>query len=275
MDSSALESVSRSLESSLDRLAIWLAICTLLVVVGLIVEYWHDAEEFWVHATWPMAAFPWGKVKALVGGLLVTVGVAGELVVAYKASGKETALRINNGLIFASLKDRASQAELKQAQIEQDNIKLRIQLASVQRLNGPRYLTKDEQNQLVKELWPYRGIPAGLPARMYDAIVQSDSESAGFADDLEAVFSRLKWNPHRGWTSAADSVFTDQNGRQVYLYPRGLTLDVADPTHPPKAAKALQKALKNLDFPFDSKFRKWPEPLSRNPEYFCLRIGGR
>jgi hypothetical protein len=46
MDPSALESVSRNLESSLDCWEWLLLGSTLVVVVGLIVEYWEPVSEF-------------------------------------------------------------------------------------------------------------------------------------------------------------------------------------------------------------------------------------
>jgi hypothetical protein len=110
MDPSALESVSRSLESSLDFWGLMLLVATLLVVIGLVVEYWHEVGELWEHVRWPMAAFPWDKVVALSGGILVTIGVFGELFVTYKASRVETKLRENNHKIEESLNISAAEA---------------------------------------------------------------------------------------------------------------------------------------------------------------------
>lgn len=111
MDPSALESVSRSLESSLDFWGSMLLAATLVVVVGLIVEYWHEIRGFWEHARWPMAAFPSDKLVAITGGVLVTLGVAGELFFTYKASLVESKLRENNHKIEALLTKEAGDAK--------------------------------------------------------------------------------------------------------------------------------------------------------------------
>src|ERR1035441_9373873 len=104
MDPSALETVSRSLESSLDLLGVMLLAATCLVVIGLVLEYWHEIKDFWVYWRWPMAAFPWNKFAAISGGILVTLGVAGELAFTYIASRKESQLRENNHRIEELLK---------------------------------------------------------------------------------------------------------------------------------------------------------------------------
>jgi hypothetical protein len=49
-------------------------------------------------------------VLVIAGGILITVGVAGELFVQFKASGKETELRKANDEIFASLNAEAATA---------------------------------------------------------------------------------------------------------------------------------------------------------------------
>jgi multidrug efflux pump subunit AcrA (membrane-fusion protein) len=125
MDLSALESISKALEKSLDFWGLLLLLSTAVVVFGLVVEYWHDVEEFWLIAHWPMAAFPWDKFKTLVGGILVTIGVAGELIVTYKASRVETQLRENSHRIEAFLTQQAGDAvqSAKMAHAEADAVK--------------------------------------------------------------------------------------------------------------------------------------------------------
>ena len=110
MDLSALESISKALEKSLDFWGLLLLLSTAVVVFGLVVEYWHEIEEFWVIVHWPMASFPWVKFKTLVGGILVTIGVAGELLVTYKGSRVETHLRENSHKIEAFLTQQAGDA---------------------------------------------------------------------------------------------------------------------------------------------------------------------
>ncbi len=111
MDPSALENVSRSLESSLDFWGVLLITATFLVVIGLVLEYRHDVAEFIEQARRPAAVFPWRRLWELVGAILVTVGVAGELFFTYKASGVESRLRDNNHKIEALLTKEAGDAK--------------------------------------------------------------------------------------------------------------------------------------------------------------------
>jgi hypothetical protein len=103
MDPSGLESTSRRLESSLDHWGWWILGSTFVVVLGLVIEYWEPITEFIDEWRRPAAAFPWKKFVELTGGILVTIGVAGELGFTYKASRTETKLRENNHQIEESL----------------------------------------------------------------------------------------------------------------------------------------------------------------------------
>jgi hypothetical protein len=96
----ALLQSSKELEANLDSLGTWLTIFTFLVVLGLVAEYWHDAEDVFQEWTRPAACFPWKKFLELLGGIIVTLGVAGELYVQFKASGVETKLRASNNAEF-------------------------------------------------------------------------------------------------------------------------------------------------------------------------------
>jgi hypothetical protein len=95
MDLSALESSIKTLESSLDSWATWLFVATFLVVVGLILEYWYEIRDL-------LASRPFERKHSLtiLGAILGTIGVAGELVIEYQASRVETALRRANGKVI-------------------------------------------------------------------------------------------------------------------------------------------------------------------------------
>ncbi len=84
---------------------------TLLVVIGLVLEYWGDIKEFFDHLRWPMAGFPWEKVAAMTGGILVTLGVAGEFICANRASHAESELRNTNHKIQTILTIEAADAK--------------------------------------------------------------------------------------------------------------------------------------------------------------------
>lgn len=113
MDSSVLSTAAKSLESSSDSLSGWLFFFTSLVVIGLIIEYGH---VFWGLLTRrKLEAKHWQEV---LGGVLITAGVAGELFVQPLEKGIEQKLRSANHLIEASLIKSAEEAKAKAKDLE-------------------------------------------------------------------------------------------------------------------------------------------------------------
>lgn len=115
---SKLENSLKPLEGSFDRVENLLLGFTILVVVGLVVEYWDDIREF-RHGLWERRtgltrvshADPlWRSARAVIGGVLVTIGVAGELLEEFNAAHVEIKLRDVNGRIDALLELEASTA---------------------------------------------------------------------------------------------------------------------------------------------------------------------
>jgi hypothetical protein len=107
MDLSALEGAISKLERSLNSLGGWLVFFTLLVVIGLILEYAEDLKDLITKRP-----FKWKLLGAMVGALLITAGVAGELVVEYRASRVETELRTANEKVIAMLNQKAGDAQV-------------------------------------------------------------------------------------------------------------------------------------------------------------------
>ena len=107
MDIDVIERNIANLEKSLDSLEIWLAVMTTLVVIGLVLEYWHEVPDAirQLRNRWS-----WEPLLVVLGGVLITIGVAGELVVQFIASGKETELRRANDDSFSILNNEAGKA---------------------------------------------------------------------------------------------------------------------------------------------------------------------
>jgi hypothetical protein len=105
MDLSALESAAKALELRLDSLTFWLWVSTATVAVGLLIEYLPEFAE--LIKTRP---FDRKKLRTLIGGLLITVGVVGELVVAVKSSGVEAKLRTTTHNVESLLNGKAADA---------------------------------------------------------------------------------------------------------------------------------------------------------------------
>jgi hypothetical protein len=99
MDSSAFDSAIRALDlsvskgdASLDRLTWWLIACNIIVVVGLFVEYHDDVKEFFTGR--PRTRRNWKM--SFTGGVLVILGIFGELAVTFVAHRVELGVRSDN-----------------------------------------------------------------------------------------------------------------------------------------------------------------------------------
>src|ERR1700730_18049025 len=100
MDLAALERNISHLERSLDSLEAWLGLMTGLVVLGLVLEYWHEIPETILALKQAWSGKP---LFIIAGAVLNTIGVAGELVVQFIASGREMELRKANDATFSAL----------------------------------------------------------------------------------------------------------------------------------------------------------------------------
>src|SRR5438093_12777019 len=105
MDLPTLETAIKALEKSLDSLGAWLLVWTALVVVGLIVEFAEDLRELITERP-----FKWRLLRTMVGGLLITIGVAGELFVKFIASNVETELLTKCHEIEAQLNNQDAES---------------------------------------------------------------------------------------------------------------------------------------------------------------------
>ena len=121
----------KRLESGYDRLAVWMKVFTGAVAVGLVMEYLPDV----VRAA-RTRAFP----EPLIGALLITIGVAGELLILIWSSRYETKLRELNDSII-------KEADLARAKLE----------ARVSRRSVRRDLNNEEERSLVELLRTHAG----------------------------------------------------------------------------------------------------------------------
>lgn len=113
-----------ALERSIDLLGRWMIAFTAVVVIGLLIE-------------WSQPTFSLFRVHDL-GGLVVTIGVAGELFVEYIAHRKELTLRGANARIERTDKsllkaadERIAMLEKETADARRETAKLQLQLQSV------------------------------------------------------------------------------------------------------------------------------------------------
>lgn len=108
MDSSALEREINNLEIRSDSLDAWLLFWIILVVAGLVVEVCVVIKE---HRGKTEKRTVWTLLLELIGPVLITVGVAGELGIHVMAGHVDTALRNANKKVFALLNKEAADAQ--------------------------------------------------------------------------------------------------------------------------------------------------------------------
>jgi hypothetical protein len=216
----------------------------------------------------------WVKLIAFLGLIAVAVGVAGEWKYEVKFEAATDAIQTFDSNRVAEAEKQAGDAQTSAAKIEQDNIKLQINLEQIKRTAGQRFLSSDEQNQLVKELAAYHVNRLQIWCRL------NNSEAAKFGDDFETVFTRLHWNPFRRYASDSEGSVRLVGPKRIEadIAPPGLTIGVDDPAHPPEAAIALRRALRKLDLPFDARISgPWWSWGTAKPEpgFFELAIGSK
>ena len=156
MDSATLQKMIGNLEASLDSLGSWLLCFTALVVIGLIVEYAHDLWKLFAERP-----FNTKLLITITGGILITVGVAGEMFIQFKASHVETDLRRRFNQEAQDARRRAVIAEAKTAELENKNLilardleKERTDLLALQVEVAPRVL---DQMAVIRSLKSYAG----------------------------------------------------------------------------------------------------------------------
>ena len=140
MDLSNLERIASNLERSLDSWEFWFAISTLAVVIGLVLEYWYEVKRLVKERP-----FRWKSFQELMGAVLVTVGVAGELFIQAKLSKIETAIRDVNHNIEASLNKQAGDAIKEASSANERAAKILATIAD-------RDLNQDQQRQIASAL---------------------------------------------------------------------------------------------------------------------------
>jgi hypothetical protein len=108
VDSARLIAAISAASSSLDRWEFWLLLATLLVVVGLPIQYFHDLRQLFSEETNPAPPGRlWTRLRIqkklameVLGGVLITVGEQ------FKASKVETDLRNATDQLVAGISEK-------------------------------------------------------------------------------------------------------------------------------------------------------------------------
>jgi hypothetical protein len=258
MDSSALEIISKALESSLDFWGLLLLISTAVVVAGLIVEYRDETSEFWTLCRWPMSSFPWHKFRGLLGGILVTIGVAGELAFTYTASRVETKLRDNNHHVVSSLQTTISQNNLEAQRLRKETEDEHMARVEAEESVAWRKLSPSAKARLRITLQPQL-FSASRTWLMYNF---NDMEAFTFGDDLAEVLKAAEWHP----TDVEPIELMAEGPVPFGRAPRperGIVVSTTGEQSNEDAANALTKALVSLGFDCKRSF----VPAMRAKEY--------
>jgi hypothetical protein len=204
MDLSSLESTARQLEALIDGLERVLFTFTALVVAGLVLEYWHDIAEFIEEWKRPAALFPWKKFMELSGGILVVIGVAGELGTQSCLSIEESAFRVNSHKVEGLLNDKAGFADQKAETARLAQEQLRAENLRLEAIIQPRSLTIEQQRAVGYALREFSGHKAEV------ASFTGDSEGYALCKQMIAAlrYARFEVNDRTGGYPASAVPYT-------------------------------------------------------------------
>jgi hypothetical protein len=196
IDLFALDKRSGELSGALDSLEAKLVVASILVGVGVVIESWPETVEFWHRLRWPMASFPHDKLWAVIGGLLVAVGVIGEFVYTGNISGKEHEFRDNSGQIEAVLNTATAAANQRTAELQ----------SRILDIFGPRKLTPEQSADIVKHLAGLKRVKIDIYVLALGNPSVSKSDSDDPTDFARTVVGILRDGAHmdaEGWLVAS------------------------------------------------------------------------
>jgi hypothetical protein len=214
MDISALESMANSLERSLDRWSWWLSAATILVVIGLVLEYWPDLIKLM-----KSKPFDWLLLRTMIGGAFITIGVAGELIAQSLASGDETKLRSASHEIEGALSQKAADADEHSRELEVQVADAKKEIArlsavaeraradvadaiarakeaergsneaklALEKFRAWRVMTFDQQAEIVKAIAQFKG------TRFDISLITGDPEATNFLGVIAFTLQLAQW----------------------------------------------------------------------------------
>jgi hypothetical protein len=152
----------QALESKIDFLENVARFCAVVVIGGVVLEY---LPKFIAFGKAPR----WALFKDLSGGLLIALGIAGEVLASMLSSRKEQQLRDLNARTVAELNLRAEQERLAR-------VKLEARLAD-------RRVSFEQRSIIGRELSQFTG-------RVLRLQVINDNEAICFCNELTPAFDR-------------------------------------------------------------------------------------
>lgn len=284
MGLSALQRSVKAFEISLDSIETWLTIATFFVVVGLLVEYWFPLRQLmeeWVHWRRKKALFPRKLVMEMIGGVLVTLGVAGELYFQFRSSTVEGLIRSDTHQIEALLNKQASDANNRAAKASKDASDA-SERASKNEREAAR-LTKDAEDERMARIQlaasiSWRTPDRALISQLSQPLRQFAGQRYAFVSDFSdpertTVLSWLGMLLGRaGWSLEASQASSPS---ELTLQATNIVLWVS-PTAPAKvleAARNLVQLLETAKLPAVVLQSGWgPKPDAAPPELIRVVI---
>jgi len=180
MNSTDLRSQRKNLKTALDSLGKWMTGLTALVVLGLIFEYKSPFFDFLDTCTgWNLFTCNWSTFDKSIGALMVTIGVAGELLIEFFANRREHTLQEITDVIESDLQQKLKQADVRIAEAELETEKLKKHFSW-------RTLGQDQIDVLINSL-------KSAPGNVSISYVSSDAEAKYFASQLMGIFQVSNW----------------------------------------------------------------------------------
>ncbi|MHB8539683.1 MAG: hypothetical protein ACYDCD_01890 [Candidatus Acidiferrales bacterium] len=264
----------------MNSLEHWLLFMTALVVLGLVLEYWHEIPE-------KLAALKkdrsWKPLCLLAGAILITVGVAGELTVESFTSRGETALRQANDEISSNLNseaarartdasaaiERAARADERASKNEAEAARLRkvaederLARVEVEQEVAWRRLRKDQISQIGTQLGAFAGQQASL------LFSPDDVEADDFALQIAEALNLAKWNVSEPMAVLAIRAGFVPLGTNPPI-PRGVTISSTRDQAARDASDAVFQDLKA--FGFDASSSPETEPGSHSVVFIFVK----
>jgi hypothetical protein len=184
----------------------------------------------------------------MVGGFLITAGVAGELFIQFRASKVETDLRSANHKVEAQLGRDADSAK---ATAEQE----RLARIEIEEIVAWRSLSKQQQIEIASRLKPFSGQEALLQYNI------NDLEAEDFALDIATALQLSIWKVHEPLAMLLASAGPVPLGTNLRL-PRGIIVSSTGDQSARDASEAISHELNVRGFDAEKSLRTELRPKS-------------
>jgi hypothetical protein len=195
------------------------------VVIGIILEYKTSFIQLWKHPNLPvLKAF----VREALGGILVALGVAGELFFGFLSDRRDNRLRSTNATYIAGLQRQIAELNLLAEQERLARLKL-------EQRQAPRSLSPDQQKQLSE------AIAVGGPKGDVAVIPKTfDEEAEAYATGIKQVL-----------VNGSIPVLDNQGTRPFSWGRSGAFMIVHDFGNPPAHAAFIQGCFRKAGITLD------------------------